>query len=79
MNPLAASQTPADFRFATPSAASSAAPSAATTLAEVERLHIERVLEQEGGHVARAARRLGISTSSLYERLKRFAVPAGRG
>jgi DNA-binding NtrC family response regulator len=41
------------------------------TLAELERRHIERVLREEDGHVARAAQRLGIPRSSLYQRLKK--------
>ena len=44
------------------------------TLAEVERQHVARVLAATGGHVARAAAVLGISTSSLYERIKRFEL-----
>jgi len=44
------------------------------TLREVEQRHIERVLAAEGGHVERAARRLGIPRSSLYEKLKRFGL-----
>jgi DNA-binding NtrC family response regulator len=42
------------------------------TLAEVERRHVQRVLDEEGGHVERAAQRLGIPRSSLYQRLKRL-------
>jgi DNA-binding NtrC family response regulator len=41
------------------------------TLEEVERRYIERVLHEEGGHVERAARRLGLSRSTLYEMIKR--------
>ncbi len=44
------------------------------TLREVERRHIERVLAAEEGHVGRAAQRLGIPRSSLYEKLKRFGL-----
>jgi DNA-binding NtrC family response regulator len=40
------------------------------SLAEVERRHIENVLQHEDGNVGRAAKRLGISRSTLYERLK---------
>jgi DNA-binding NtrC family response regulator len=40
------------------------------TLAELESLHIARVLEAEDGHVERTAHRLGIPRSSLYQRLK---------
>src|SRR5262249_24539086 len=43
-------------------------------LAEVERRYILRVLDREGGHVARAARKLGIPRSSLYQRLKNYGV-----
>jgi DNA-binding NtrC family response regulator len=42
------------------------------TLAELERLHINRVLEEEMGQVAAAAVRLGIPKSTLYQRLKTF-------
>ncbi|WP_257450928.1 sigma-54-dependent transcriptional regulator [Archangium lipolyticum] len=44
------------------------------TLREVERRHIERVLADEGGHVERAAKRLGIPRSSLYQKLKRLGL-----
>jgi DNA-binding NtrC family response regulator len=44
------------------------------TLEELERRHIERVLRREHGHVERAAARLGIPRSSLYERLKRLGI-----
>ncbi len=44
------------------------------TLQEVERRHIERVLAAEGGHVQRAARRLGIPRSSLYQKLKSLGL-----
>ncbi len=49
------------------------------TLEEVERLHIEAVLREEGGHVERAARRLGVPRSSLYEKIKRLGPPPGEG
>jgi DNA-binding NtrC family response regulator len=44
------------------------------TLAEVERRHIQRVLEEESGHVARAAKRLGLPRSSLYAKLRALRV-----
>ena len=48
------------------------------SLEEVERAHIVRVFELEERRVDRAALRLGISTSSLYERLKRYGIPTRR-
>ncbi len=44
------------------------------TLEEVERRHIERVLRLESGSVVRAAERLAVPRSSLYEKLKRYAI-----
>jgi PAS domain S-box-containing protein len=44
------------------------------TLQELERGHIARVLAAESGHVERAARRLGIPRSSLYQKLKRLGL-----
>jgi DNA-binding NtrC family response regulator len=40
------------------------------TLEQLERKYILTVLEQEGGHVARAAIRLGVPRSSLYAKLR---------
>ena len=42
------------------------------TLAEVEKLYIERVLKEVGGNQTQAARILGISRKSLWERRRRF-------
>jgi DNA-binding NtrC family response regulator len=65
--------TAADLRFDHGSwPARGAAP--AMTLAEVESQHIQHVLELEGGHVERAAAKLGIPRSSLYQKLKKLAV-----
>ncbi len=46
------------------------------TLKQLERSYINFVLQDEGGSVERAARRLGIARSSLYNKLKRFQSPA---
>ncbi len=43
-------------------------------LEDVERRHIERVLLEEGWHVERAAAKLGLARSSLYQKIKRFAL-----
>jgi DNA-binding NtrC family response regulator len=45
-----------------------------TRLDDIERLHILRVLELSGGSRSRAAKLLGLSRSTLWEKLKRFGV-----
>jgi DNA-binding NtrC family response regulator len=44
------------------------------TLQEMERLHIQRTLEREGGHVARAAARLDVPLSSLYQKIRKHRL-----
>ncbi len=44
------------------------------SLAELEREHIERVLESVGGHRGGAARILGISERNLYRKLKAYGI-----
>ncbi len=52
---------------------------ASITLAELERLHIRDVLERQRGSMSRAAQTLGISRSTLYEKVKRHGIePPGR-
>jgi DNA-binding NtrC family response regulator len=51
----------------------------ALTLRDLERLHVERVLRLEGGHVGRAARRLGVPRSSLYEKIRRYGIGPSNG
>nr|HEX4317247.1 sigma-54 dependent transcriptional regulator [Kofleriaceae bacterium] len=69
-----------DLRFeamaATADAVSSAAADAEPpgTLAEAERRHIERALRYENGSVEKAAIRLGISRSTLYDKLRRLGI-----
>jgi len=48
------------------------------TLEESERRLIERTLREEGGRVDRAAQRLGISRSSLYQRIQRHRIVVSR-
>jgi DNA-binding NtrC family response regulator len=49
-------------------------PGARMTLDEAERRHVERVLRQEGWVVQRAADILGISRTSLYERMRKYGL-----
>jgi transcriptional regulator with PAS, ATPase and Fis domain len=51
-------------------AASGSAPQRADSLKDIEWQHIRQVLSDEGGNVARAAARLRIPRSSLYQKLK---------
>src|SRR4051812_33092416 len=44
------------------------------TLAELERLHVTKVLEEELGNVATAAARLGVPKSSLYQKIKLLKI-----
>jgi DNA-binding NtrC family response regulator len=44
------------------------------TLEELEERHIRRILQEEKGNVVSAASRLGISRSSLYQKIKRYAL-----
>ncbi len=59
-----------DLRFETP--ASEEDDEIPGTLVDAERRHIERVLRHEQGSVERAAQRLGVSRSTLYQKLRRF-------
>ena len=44
------------------------------TLEQLERMHIQRVLQVEQGHVEHAAKRLGISRSSLYQKINKYQL-----
>jgi DNA-binding NtrC family response regulator len=46
-------------------------------LADVERRHIEHVVQVVGGNVTAAARRLGVHRNSLMRKLKRWGVDGG--
>lgn len=55
-------------------AASEAATGTDLTLEQLEETYIRRVLHEEAGNVVSAATRLGISRSSLYQKIKRYAL-----
>ncbi len=44
------------------------------TFREIQRLHIQKVLDAERGNVARAAARLGLTRSTLYNKMKTFGI-----
>ena len=48
------------------------------TLLELEKQHIERVLQEEQGRVEKAAKRLGIPRSSLYQKIKKHRIMTSR-
>jgi transcriptional regulator with GAF, ATPase, and Fis domain len=48
------------------------------TLLEVERRHIQKVLQIERGQVEGAAKRLGLSRSALYEKIKKYGIRLSR-
>jgi transcriptional regulator with AAA-type ATPase domain len=49
-------------------------PPEVATLEEVERQHIADVVHRTGGNRTRAAQLLGIATSTLYEKMKRYRI-----
>jgi len=48
------------------------------TLEQVERLHIERVLATVDGSVIRAAQKLQVPRSSLYQKLKKYGIAVSK-
>lgn len=48
------------------------------TLLELEKQHIERVLMEERGRVEKAAKRLGIPRSSLYQKIKKHQISTSK-
>jgi DNA-binding NtrC family response regulator len=48
------------------------------TLLELEKQHIERVLQEERGRVEVAAKRLGIPRSSLYQKIKKYQISSSK-
>ncbi len=53
-------------------------PDGPTTLKEAERILIERMLGEEHGNIERTASKLGISRSSLYQRIQRHRITVSR-
>jgi transcriptional regulator with PAS, ATPase and Fis domain len=68
----------ADLRFNDSVERETTAYDSQLTLLELEQLHIEQVLAEERGQVERAAKRLGIPRSSLYQKIKKFQIPSSK-
>jgi transcriptional regulator with PAS, ATPase and Fis domain len=69
--PHARSLTAVDLRLADDTGATAPAGTADVSLHAVQWQHIQRVLAEEGGSVSKAAKRLDVPRSSLYEMLRR--------
>jgi len=69
---------PLDFELGTSESTDNGNLGTKLTLAEVEELHIRKVLEACGGRVDEAARWLDISRSSLYQRIRRQGAWEGQ-
>lgn len=63
-----------DFNFEGAQPISGPTGSMGMTLKELERAHIEQILERVEGRVAEAAERLGISRSALYHKIKTLGI-----
>jgi DNA-binding NtrC family response regulator len=61
---------PSDFPFQL----HPAAPQGGRTLDDIERVHVERVLEETSWNLSRTARILGIDRTTLYNKLKRYGL-----
>ncbi|HEX7185286.1 MAG TPA: sigma-54 dependent transcriptional regulator [Thermoanaerobaculia bacterium] len=66
-----------DLRFA-PALMAPEPSESALTLEDIERRQIEKVLQEERGRVVNAARRLGVPRSTLYQKIKDFAIDLAR-
>lgn len=62
-------------RTASSSAAEKSFATLSETRDEAERQQIERALRETGGHIIEAARLLGVSRTTLWEKMKRLAIP----
>ncbi|MFB3917512.1 MAG: sigma-54-dependent transcriptional regulator [Terriglobales bacterium] len=66
--------TSSDFHFLKASRLDLRLDQTTLTLEELERRYIAKILEEENGHVMRAAERLGIPRSSLYVKIKTYGL-----
>jgi DNA-binding NtrC family response regulator len=64
-----------DLRFETRAGGPQSSDDGDVTLAELEGLHILRVLQRENGSVERAAKVLGVSRNTLYYKVRKHRIP----
>jgi DNA-binding NtrC family response regulator len=69
---------PEEFSFEPKPGAAAASAAGDGSLLETEKDLIRKTLEAERGRVGRAAELLGISRSSLYEKLRRYGIAVSR-
>lgn len=62
------------FPASVPAPPESSPASGATSLADMERTHIERVLQEMGGNITRAATALGIDRRTLQRKLRGYGI-----
>ncbi len=69
---------PEEFSFEPAPSSGAVSPAADGSLLETEKELIRRTLEAEHGRVGRAAESLGISRSSLYQKIRRYGIVVSR-
>ena len=69
---------PEEFSFEPARSTAAAPPAGDGSLLETEKDLIRRTLEAEGGRVGRAAESLGISRSSLYQKIRKYGIVVSR-
>ncbi|MGE5327004.1 MAG: sigma-54-dependent transcriptional regulator [Deltaproteobacteria bacterium] len=67
------------FEFAGPATPAGSSAAAATDdtnlrLSDVERIYIQKIIQEENGRIERAAERLGVPRSSLYKKIKAMGI-----
>ena len=65
---------PDDFLFSSAESPAGDASPAGTSLENMERRFVDRILSKHGGNVSKAARELGISRAALYRRLEKHGL-----
>lgn len=74
---LASGETirPKDLHLRSSDKVPAASDGSSLTLKELQKSHIQKALSSEQGNIARAAVRLGMTRSSLYNKIKTFGIP----